>query len=241
MTKGIIYYTDCLPEEPILPIVQKYILEAGLPIVSVSLNKPINFGHNFVLYGQRGYPMMVDQIVKALEESATDYIFFCEHDVLYHKSHFDFVPPRDDTYYYNANNWAWDYPLDRAVTNKWRLSLSGMCCHRVLALNHFKGRQAIMKEYPEEFVPLTTRRHSDSIRAKKWGYEPGTRRRKNGGYSDEKWDKWLSDFPNVDIRHLQTFSYSLISLRQMRRPPIDFVEVTLDKIPGWDLKKLFYR
>lgn len=239
MNKGIIYYTDCRLEEPIVSVVQKHIYESGLPIVSVSLNKPIQFGHNFVLNGERGYPMMVNQIVKALKESDSKYVFFCEHDVLYHQSHFEYIPLTDDTYYYNANNWKWDYPLDRAVTNKWIISLSQMCCNRKLALNHFRARQAIMMKTPEQFVARTARTHSDSYRALVWGYEPGTRSKRRGGFSDEKWDKWFSSFPNIDIRHSLTFSYSMTRLWQSRRPPVDWVEKTLDEIPGWELKKLF--
>src|SRR3972149_11579423 len=107
--KGIIYYTDNRLIEPLFSVCQKYILASGLPIVSTSL-APINFGKNIVVAGKPGYVTMVDQIVTALEASTADYVFFCEHDVLYHKSHFDCLPPKDDVYYYNMNNWRWGYP-----------------------------------------------------------------------------------------------------------------------------------
>ena len=78
----------------IFSICQKYIKESGLPIVSVSL-KPLDFGKNFVLDAKPNVLTMYRQITKALLESDSTYVFFCEHDVLYPKSHFDFTPPSD--------------------------------------------------------------------------------------------------------------------------------------------------
>ena len=96
--KSIIYYTDNRVPDPIFSLCQKYIADSGLPIVSCSL-RPINFGQNIVLNGcGRSYTSMLLQIIKALEASTEKYVFFCEHDVLYHKSHFDFIPPKDDVY-----------------------------------------------------------------------------------------------------------------------------------------------
>ena len=76
MTKSIIYYTDNRFAKPLFIACQKHILEAGLPIVSVSL-KPIKFGQNIVVKGKPGYPSIVNQIVTALEASTADYVFFC--------------------------------------------------------------------------------------------------------------------------------------------------------------------
>ena len=72
---GIIFYTDNLISEPIKSVVEKYISESGLPVVSTSL-KPLDFGYNIVVEGERGYPTYIKQIVTALEASITDYVFF---------------------------------------------------------------------------------------------------------------------------------------------------------------------
>jgi len=232
MVKGIIYYTDNRIEDPINSMVQKYILESELPIVSTSL-KPINFGRNIVVEGERGYPTMIKQIVTALEWSGSDYVFFCEHDVLYHKSHFDFTPPRDDMFYYNTNDWRWDYPNDRVIRYNGLSSLSQMCCNRKLALNHFRKRLEKIQEHPELF----SSREPDT--ARKWGYEPGTKKRRKGGFSDEESGRWSSDCPNVDIRHHGTFSPNKTTLEGFKHQPTGWEETTLDKIEGWDLKGLF--
>src|SRR3990167_8899734 len=100
--KNIIYYTDNRLAEPIYLLVQHFLLESGLPIISASL-KSINFGENVVIEGERSYPTMVAQIISCLERSTAKYVFFAEHDCLYSKSHFDFIPPKDDIFYYNEN------------------------------------------------------------------------------------------------------------------------------------------
>src|ERR1700674_133730 len=102
LTKGCIYYTDNRPRWFILEKCQEQIKKSWSgKIVSVSL-APINFGENIVLAGRkRSYPTMLTQIVMALTALDTDIVFFLEHDVLYHPSHFDFTPPCDDIYYYN--------------------------------------------------------------------------------------------------------------------------------------------
>lgn len=233
MSKGIIYYTDNKIGEPIIPLCQKYIKASGLPIVSCSLNKPIDFGENYVHIGMRSYPTMLEQIVVALEHLKTDNVFFCEHDVLYHLSHFEFTPPTDDIYYYNANNWRWRVRENYAITYEWVVSLSQLCCNRKLALNHFYRRVRRAKEENADW---------DSSReprwARKWGYEPGTKPTKRGGFSDEHHEIWFSKFPNVDLRHKWTLSCPKTTLEEFRHPPKKLEEIKVEKIPGWNWEEI---
>jgi hypothetical protein len=232
--KGIIYYTDNRLREPMFSLAQKYIAESGLPIVSCSL-KPINFGKNIVLENRlRSYPTMTEQILMALEASTADYVFFCEHDVLYHKSHFDFTPPRDDIYYYNVNNWRWWLGYSTAITYEELTSLSSLCCNRELAIKHYKYRLKVIED--NNFDKIRSR---EPRWARKFGYEPGTKKRKNGGITDEEHIKRKSEFPNIDIRHRGTFSAPKISLESFKHKPTNWKEEPIETIPGWDLKKLF--
>ncbi len=233
MIKGIIYYTDNRLGEPIFSEVQKQILKVSLPIVSVSL-KPINFGKNFVLDLEPGFMTMLRQISKALEESKAEYVFFCEHDVLYPLSHFDFIPPRGDIFYYNANVWRWQIPDNLAITYNRLICLSGLSVNRQFALNHYKAR---MKKIEEKGWNHDTRH--EPIWARKWGYEPGTKKIKRGGFSDDDFETWRSLYPIVDIRHGKTFSQSKVTLDSFIHKPINWTETTLDKIPGWNLKAMF--
>jgi len=233
MSKGIIYYTDNRLGEPIFSVVQKQILKSGLLIVSVSL-KPANFGKNIVMDLSPGFVTMIKQIIKGLESSKSDYIFFCEHDVLYPLSHFDFTPPKNNIFYYNTNVWRWKYPDNLAITYDRLISLSGLCVNRKFALNHYIMRLKKIKELNFE----NDKRH-EPIWARVWGYEPGTKKTRRGGFSDDDFETWTSKYPMIDIRHGRTFSPSKVSLDRFRHKPTNWREITLDKIPGWNLDKLF--
>jgi hypothetical protein len=231
---GIIYYTDNRLREPVWSLSQKTIKESGLPIVSCSL-KPINFGKNIVLENRlRSYPTMTEQILTALENIDTKYVFFCEHDVLYHPSHFKFIPPRDDIYYYNVNNWRWWFGYHSAITYEELTSLSGMCCNRELAIKHYKYRLKVIEEQGLDKI-----RSREPRWARKFGYEPGTKKRRNGGITDEEHIKRKSEFPNIDIRHRGTFSAPKITLESFKHRPTNWREELIENIPGWDLKKIF--
>ena len=232
--KGIIYYTDNRIGEPIIPTVQRFLLEADLPIVSVSL-KPIDFGKNIVLKNrERSYPTMVDQIVIALENSESDYVFFCEHDCLYPKAHFEFTPPKDDIFYYNSNVWRWMFGEDTAITHKRMLPLSCLCANRELALDHYKKRQEGIKEWGLDKI-----RSREPRWARRWGYEPGTKKKRRGGFTDDDYGVWYSEHPVVDIRHPKTFSRPKITLDSFKHKPKNWQEIPVEQIPGWDLKGMF--
>jgi hypothetical protein len=233
MKKGIVYYTENRLAEPIFSTVQKYILLSGLPIVSVSL-KPINFGINVVLDERPGYITMVKQIIKGLETSTADYVFFCEHDVLYPQSHFDFTPQRDDIFYYNANVWRWRYPENEAITYDRLISLSALCVNRMFALNHYQQRMQKIKELNYEYDP----RHEPKW-ARLWGYEPGAKKMRRGGFSDDDFEIWRSEIPLIDIRHGRTFSQSKVTLDSFIHKPVNWQTTSLDKIAGWDLTNIY--
>ena len=224
--KGIIYYTDCQLDPKIAEPVREQILkiseEKGLPIVSATLKK-MDFGVKNIHFPslKKGYPAMFKQIIAALEHSKSDIIFFCEHDILYHPSHFDFTPPDKDTFYYNQNVWflrtsdghALHYDVNQ---------LSGLCGYREALLTHFRERyEMILKEGFSRrmgFEPMTHHRI-------KWQnvYQLGT---------------WKSEFPNVDIRHPSNVTGQRWKKDQFRNKKllINWVE-TDDEIPGWGKTK----
>lgn len=231
-TKGCIYYTDLRPKWFILDHCQET-LKKNCPykIVSVSLHKPVDLGENICITDrERSYPTMVYQIVTALEKLDTDYVFFLEHDVLYHPSHFDFTPPRDDIYYYNINNYRWHIKEDFAVTYSGLHSLSMLCCNRELALRHFKARLAWIEE-----TGMDKQRSREPRWGRVFGYEPGTKKKRKGGFSDEDFEVWKSKLPNVDIRHRHCFSNPKTHKEDFKHLPDDFTEVKAVDIPYWDI------
>lgn len=234
MTKGCIYYTDNRPKWFVLEKCQEQINKAWKgKLVSVSL-KPINFGQNLVLEGrQRSYPTMIKQIVMALETLDTDSVFFLEHDVLYHPSHFDFTPPHADIYYYNTNFWRWGVDEDFATAYANLLSLSQLCCFRNTALRHFQARLKHVEEQGWDKNRAREPRLGQVI-----GYEPGAKPISRGGFSDEKSATWKSQLPNIDIRHRHNFSSPKFHLADFKSPPAGWREEKIANIPYWNLKEL---
>lgn len=233
MDSGIIYYTDCRLGEPIYSLVQKHILESGLPITSASL-KPIDFGDNEVIDGERSYPTMVAQIISCLERSTAKYVFYAEHDVLYSNAHFDFTPPRDDIFYYNDAVWRWWFGSDVAIRYDRMLPLSCLCVNREFALDHYKRRQVMIEELGWSKIRSREPRWARLI-----GYEPGTKKKRRGGFSDDDFGTWSSELPNIDIRHKKTFSAPKIHLKDFKHAPKNWQEININDIPYWNLKGLF--
>ena len=234
-----IYYTDNRVCEPIFSTVQKIISfsckKRDIPITCVSL-KPIDFGDKrIVLKGrERSYPTYVLQIKTALENAEGDYVFFLENDVLYHDSHFDFTPLKDNVFYYNNNVWRWKLWDFKLITYDNMRPLSCLCVNRKFALEHYKKRlKAVYNLGLDEF------RSREPRRGRIWGYEPGTKKRRRGGFSDDVCELWHSAGPNIDIRHRRTFSSIKCDLVNFKNKPENWQEVRWNEIPEWNLKEIF--
>ncbi|MBI4058107.1 glycosyltransferase [Candidatus Microgenomates bacterium] len=239
VTKGIIYYTDNRLNEKIMKRCQEQLMKvesSTLPIVSVSL-KPIEFGQNYTMEAERGYLTVTKQIIKALEESTSDVIFFCEHDVLYHPSHFDFTPIKKDVFYYNMNSWMLRESDGHCLYYDHR-SLSGMCCYRQTALGHFKKRkeriEALMAEAGDTGKVQATSGTTISLKEgiHRLGFEPGTHNRPEK-IDTLKAESWKSEFPNVDIRHSGNLTQNRFRKDQFRNARSYAGWTEADKIPFW--------
>ena len=236
MNKGIVYYTSHNVKPIIFKGVQKQILKSGLPITSCSL-EPLDFGNNVVynthgttLREKRGIMTYFNQILMALENSKADYVFFCEHDILYHPSHFEFEPERDDTFYYNRNVWRWDYIGRKVVTYDQVASVSGICVNRKFALDFYKKRFKII--YENGWNKVKT--FGNPRWARDLGYEPGRAGNRNKWEEPVKAAEWRSKYPIIDIRHTRCMTVPRWLPEQFRSKPSNWVEDTIDNIPGWD-------
>jgi hypothetical protein len=238
-TKGMCYYSDNRVCEPIFSTVQNILTkigkDKGIPITSVTL-KPTDFGDRRIVLEnhERGYVTYVKQINLALENAKEDYVFFTENDVLYHPSHFDFMPPKDDVFYYNNNVWRWKLWDFKLITYDNMRPLSCLCVNREFALDHYKRRLAKVYELGmDEF------RSREPRMGRIFGYEPGTKKRRRGGFSDDVCELWRSELPNIDIRHRRTFSSIKCDLKDFKNKPENWQEIRYDEVPGWDLRKVF--
>ena len=235
---GIIYYTDNRVISPIFEKVQEILTEVGkekgLPITCVSL-APTNFGDRRVVMDRtRGYVTYIMQINKALETAEEDYVFFCENDVLYHKSHFDFVPPKENIFYYNNSVYRWKLWDFKLIKYDKMRPLSCLCVNRKFALEHYKKRlQMVYDLGMDEF------RSREPRWGRLWGYEPGTKPKRRGGFSDDVCELWTSAGCNIDIRHRRTFSSVKCDLADFKNKPENWQEIRYDQIPDWDLRKVF--
>lgn len=197
VTKGAIFYTDSQLDEkitkPVRDRLQKISEEKKINIVSSSLKK-MDFGVKNVRFPSltRGYYAMYKQILGALENSKDDWIFFTEHDVLYHPSHFDFEPKDKETFYYNQN--VWYLRQDGHALHYDVNQLSGLCVWRETALTHYRER---FKMIEEKYNELSEEEFNRWMRH--MGHEPFTHNRVQ--WKDQfKMETRKSEFPNVDIR-----------------------------------------
>lgn len=214
-TKEVVYYTDNRLDPRIMEAVQHQLERSKLSIISVSL-KPLYFGDNFVLDAERGALTMFRQILAGLEASTADIIFFAEHDVLYHASHFEFTPERHDVFYYNQNSWRVDSVSGQALFH-YASSTSGLCAYRELLLEHYRKRVALVEQ--------------DGY-TNRMGYEPGTHGRAER-VDDYKAETWMSSQPNLDIRHRHNLTKTRWSKDQFRNKKYTRGWTEADAVPGW--------
>lgn len=214
-TKGCVYYTHHRCEETILSIARTQLKRCtnGMPITSVSL-LPLDFGDNIVLNEQPSVLTMFMQILKGLESIDTDVVFLTEHDVIYHPSHFDFVPPKSDVFYYNQNVWHVDAKNGQALFY-YSKQTSGVCGYREMMIDHYKNRVERVRK--EGFT-------------RRMGYEPGTHKFPRG-FDYYTSDAYMSEHPNVDIRHKFNLTGKRFRKEQYRRQPKGWrLE---EKVPFW--------
>lgn len=220
-TKGIIYYTDNQLNLKISHAVQKQLKKIGIPIVSASL-KPMDLGKNIHMKGlTRGYEAYFRQILSALEASSADIIYICEHDWLYHPSHFEFIPPTKDTFYYNWNWWRVRSSDGHAVKYDTQLQ-PGMVAYREILVEHYRKVIKMLEE-----IGFT------GENANKIGFEPGTHKRIKE-FENEKAERFDSEFPLIDIRHTNNLTASKWSPDAFRNPKNAQGWTENDnEIPGW--------
>jgi len=218
MTKGLVYYTNNKPDERIFLACQKQLNKCmdywGFPIYSIS-HKPIEFGINTVVDLENSLVSMYRQILEGLEQCETDVIFLIEHDVLYHPSHFEFTPEREDHFYYNRNQWHVNSETGEVVTYLHN-DTSQMCALREPLIVHIKRAIETNKDCF----------HS------RWGISPprGIPPEEQKG---KHYGTYFSLVPNVDVRHPKTFTRVRMTKDQFRSPRSRRGWLETDGIPGW--------
>jgi glycosyltransferase involved in cell wall biosynthesis len=220
--KGIVYYTDNRLDSIIMTACQRQLTHCanGHQVVSVSL-APLDFGENITLEAERGIFTMFRQILAGLEASTAEVIFLAEHDLIYHPSHFDFTPPRRDVFYYNENTWKIDAETGQALFY-YTKQTSGLCAYRELLIEHYRKRIERVKREG---------RYDRAI-----GFEPGCHSFPRG-IDNYPAERWMSDYPNLDIRHGKNLTPSRWSPDQFRSQRNCQGWTMADSVPGWGMTK----
>ena len=170
---------------------------------------------------ERGYLTMFRQQLAALEALDTDVAFLCEHDVLYHPSHFEFTPPRRDTFYYNQHTWRVDAESGRALFYYCN-QVSGLCADRSLLIDHYRKRVAHVEQYGFE---------------RSLGFEPGGNARSCRIFGDVPVETWRSAVPNVDIKTSYSLTPGRWSQDQFRNKSTCQGWQEADAVPGWGMTR----
>jgi len=217
---SIVYYTDCRGDIRILDAVRKQIdlCRNGNEVISVSL-KPVKWGKNIVLNLERSVLTMFKQILAGIEACTNSQVFLCEHDVLYHPSHFEFVPPKDDVFYYDENRWFVDLATGRALFYH-ACSTSLLVANRELLVEHYRKR---VERVEKEGFTL------------RLGYEPGNHPYPRGVDFYTR-ATYFAKCPSIDIRHGKNLTPSRWSKEQFRnkRNLYAWTEKSMhDDLPGW--------
>lgn len=234
-SKGIIYYTDGHVDPCIASACRNQLLKVsrGIPIVSVSL-EPLDFGINVVLPRERGIKTMFLQILEGLMALDTEVVYFCEHDVLYHPSHFDF-DPKPESYFYNVNVWKSRFPDGHSLFCNDTRQTSGLCGYRELLVGHYQRRLKKMDQNVRDLVSLGQAVKNDGY-SRYMGYEPGQHSEPRG-VDNYPAVSWLSAFPNIDIRHDGNLTPNRWTKEEFRDQKYTDGWEEADEVQGWG--KLF--
>lgn len=226
---GGVYYTDNRLDEgePALALAVRRQLcrQQDLDMVFVSLDTLPNEINSvcgpqvWMTTLERGYLTMFKQILRGLEELHSKTVFLTEHDVLYHPSHFDFRPPRDDTFYYNQNLWKVDAATGRTLFY-YSNHVSQICASRELLLEHYRARVARVEAEGKYDYHI--------------GFEPGTHAFPRG-IDSHPVATWESAFPNLDVRHSLNLTKSRWNKFEFRNQKYTagWTEGVIQGIAGW--------
>ena len=122
----IVYYTANVINNEAAERIRGNLLKKanGTRIISIS-HKPINFGDNMCVSNMPvGLYSLFKQVLVGAREVKTKFMACAEDDYLYGPDHFEMIPPRDDTFYYDVNRWG----LNKDGRYFWRMrTIFGMC------------------------------------------------------------------------------------------------------------------
>jgi hypothetical protein len=221
--KSILYLTDNSLDEKLAKFCldQLWIRTKDIPVIIVSQKPVICDNYKNIVIGEigRSWMSLYKQILAGIDACETDYIGIAEHDNLYCPEHLQWIPPTDDTFYYNHNcwlvQWGGNHPELNGMYSYWpkRYALSQMVCHKDL-----------LRKSTEEVMNLLNM-GLKTERGMKWYGEPGLisdtykafveassgrptqlQRYLKAYTTSYKSEAFKTEQPNIDIRHDTNFT-----------------------------------
>lgn len=212
MNKQAVYYT-CNSHDPAIDeLCRNQLASCDIGVISVSLNKSIDFGdERIVMNGQRSPLMMHRQILAGLLASKADLVFLCENDVLYHPTHFR-LEKVEQVFVYNCNVWRMRWSDGLSVWTDDLQQTSGLCAPRDLLIDFYSQRV-------DQIEREGNNRH----------YEPGIKQTVGSRQTINR----LSDYPNICIRHDKNLTKSKWSPDEFRNKKYAKGWKMTYSVPGW--------
>lgn len=170
----IIRCTDGHAPQSVLDYCDKNLIDLNIAKQIVTVRRPPE--------QQRGLLIYYQQLLTGLNETKAKYVFIVEHDILYHQSHFGFIPPSLDTFYYQLNVWRLD---KKGFFRFGKYLISQLVCGRELLIKILNQR----------------------INAMRKGWKPKAAEFGVGEDEGEwKIGNYATAIPSVDIRHGQNYT-----------------------------------
>jgi len=149
----IVYYTDSQLDEKLAGPVRKRIkkMAGPIPIISVS-QKPLDFGKN-ICVGEKPRVMlsMFEQMLEGLKAAPPESIvYFCEHDVFYHPSHFAYLPKKNTHAYFNTNRYHYRFGMEMFLKARGKRAYSQGVAYREMWIKHIETRIEEFKVKPHK-------------------------------------------------------------------------------------------
>lgn len=223
LRKGVVYYTDNRCEERIASACRANLKNIcnGIGIVSVSHWPIPDFGRNIVMSGlPRDSVSLFTQILEGLRAIDADIVYLVEHDVLYHPSHFDYIPPSDDRFYYDRNRWQVCSETGRALFRLTKCT-SLLVSYKAPLLEHFTNLVAIIQK--------------QGYSRRRMGFAPGTHR--IDGMQIFTTGHYMAEQPSIDIRHNNNFTPNRWKKKEFHSHSVTKGWKEADEVPGWGKTK----
>ena len=216
--KTLVYYTDNTGDPFFMETCRKQILccmiKYNYPIINVS-QKPLDFGSNIVMKLERSVLSIFKQILRGCQEAKSDYIFLLEHDLIYHPSHFDFTPERDDTFYYDRHRYSICDETGKSVFYHTDVP-SMLCASRELLIKHYsKCVDWVSKEGWKG----------------RWGFSPPKEVPRD--MKEGRREIWMAEYPSLDVRREASWSRKRMSRKQFRNPKGHRGWKEVESVDGW--------